>query len=249
MKLFNVIDIETSSYCNRRCATCLRNSWPDRNAVRVMFDQQFMPVDVYSQLLRQCADLDFRGRICLCHWNEPLLDPRLPDLARMAAAYRRWILSLSTNGDALTEELASRLDGVLDQISISVYSDIVDKTDWFMSLFKKTQVRIKGLHRVAHHNPRGIPLVDRPCRQAPRRCIVAHNGQYLYCCEDLTGQFRFGYFPQISLRAYWFGDRHVKMWDGLRQSRGRHKYPYCMTCPWAFERAEPGSPVAVYTRP
>lgn len=248
MKLFNVIDIETSSYCNRKCATCLRNSWPDRREVSHLFRQSLMPAGIFEQILQECRSLKFDGRICLCHWNEPLLDKRIPQFAKMAAETND--VSLATNGDLLTEELAAKLDGVLRFIIISLYSDAKHTKEWYRSLFKKTAVFVKGQHRVAHYDQRGEPLVDQPCRQTPRRCIVAHNGTYLYCCEDLLGEFKFGKFPHVSLNEYWFGKKHVTMWNTLREPRGRLQYSYCKSCPWVFGRsAAVGTQAAIYVRP
>lgn len=248
MKLFNVIDIETSSYCNRRCPTCLRNSWPNRKEVWRLFRQSMMPMKMFEQILGQCRELKFDGRICLCHWNEPLMDSRLPELARMAA--ERNSVSLATNGDFLTEELAAKLDGVITFILISLYSDAKHTKEWFRSVFKTTAVQIKGNHRVAHHNPRGEPLTEQPCKQVPRRCIVTHDGTYLHCCEDLLGEFKYGKFPEVSLKDYWFGEKHVEIWNTLREAGGRRKYGYCASCPWIFGRnSGAGTSAAVYTRP
>jgi MoaA/NifB/PqqE/SkfB family radical SAM enzyme len=239
MKLFNTIDIETSSACNRTCRTCLRNSYPDRKAVRPLFTQTLMPVDMFRGILDECVELDYKDRVCMCHWNEPLMDPQIVELAKIAKGYNQFFVYFVTNGDLLTPELAAQLDGVLDKIVVSVYDgDRQARKAWLRSVFTKTPVEVKGDHRIAHFHPQAPEmaqkLLSRPCRPIPRRLIVNHKGEYLLCCEDLLGTFGLGRFPEMSLKEYWFGGKHERILDDLSRTDGRLKYQYCSSCPMEF---------------
>src|SRR3990167_10463041 len=122
INLFNYIDFETISTCNRSCVGCIRNSHPDRNAIQSWFEPHYLPVEVITKALDQCVELSFFGRVCLSHYNEPLMDERMPEIAELVKSYSRFSpIFLNTNGDYLNKDLAERLDGKLDKIIVSLY--------------------------------------------------------------------------------------------------------------------------------
>lgn len=74
MKLFQWLDLETISTCNRTCPTCLRNSHPDREAMKSWFELRYLEVEIIEEALRQVRELGFVGGVRLSHFNEPLMD-------------------------------------------------------------------------------------------------------------------------------------------------------------------------------
>jgi len=106
MKLFETLDLETISTCNRVCPTCIRNSHPDREAVASFFTPNYLPMDVIHEAFEQSIKMGFRGSVILSHYNEPLMDERLPEIAKLAKSYPFKSVFLNTNGDFITEELA-----------------------------------------------------------------------------------------------------------------------------------------------
>src|SRR5689334_9206367 len=82
--LFSELVIETRSTCNRTCDFCIRNSHPDREAVKPWFEEREMPADTVMRLFREAQAIGFRGVVCLQFYNEPLEDPRLPEFAALA---------------------------------------------------------------------------------------------------------------------------------------------------------------------
>jgi hypothetical protein len=241
VKLFNAIDIETNSAYTRTCSDWLCNMHPDRKAVKLLSKQTLMSVDMFRSILDECVELDYSGRVCVCHWNEPLTDPRIVELVQIAKSYDRFFVYFHTNGDLLTPELAAKLDGVLDKIVVFVYDgDRQTRKTWLRSVFTKTQVEVKGGHHITHFHPQAPEmaqkLLSRPCRPIPRRLIVNYAGEYLLCCEDLLGTFGLGKFPDMSLKDYWFGGKHERILGDLAQPDGRLKYQYCSSCPMEFVR-------------
>ena len=240
--LFQYLDIETSSICNRTCPTCIRNSHPNREAVSSFFEQNYLPFDVIINILRQCKDLDFKGSVCLSHFNEPLLDVRLPQITNMIAGHD-WFhpVYFHTNGDYMTEELASGFDRTVDKIVVSLYMDEPKKSEraeWIKSLFHNTQIVIlPGTHIPTHFSPKfdvvqmANDYINNNCTEVGSRLIINHRRQYLMCCEDVIGNFGFGTFPDISIKDYWYGDKHVGMVNTLKQYGGRKNYEYCSICP------------------
>ena len=206
------------------------------------FEDNFLPIDIIQLALEQYAEIQNAGGVCLSHFNEPLMDPRIVTIAELAKSFKRFDpIYLNTNGDYLTKELAASLDGVLDKIKISMYANKSKRHYKLLeSFFKKTEVELlPGPHVTTHFSPR-IELeksiwevINTPCTETKPRIIISHNQQYLLCCEDLVGKktFGLGRFPSISLKEYWYGKRHITILKNLDKPGGRKLYPYCSICP------------------
>jgi len=241
--MFETLDLETSSTCNRICPTCMRNSYPERQEVASFFKPNYMPLGVIKGALDQCVELGFTGSVILNHYNEPLMDKRLPEIIGMVRAYPQWkSVWFHSNGDLLTPELAERLDGTLDRIVFTLYQDEPIKSkraEWIRSLFPNTYLDINTYseHITTHFSPRPElqEMIERhknnPCTEAERRVAINHAGNYLLCCDDMVGHFQLGSFPELSIADYWFGEKHTQIVMDLRQSGGRLKYSHCATCP------------------
>ena len=242
MRLFNIMDFETMSNCNRACPTCIRNSHPDREAVKSWFGNNYLPEEIIFEALEQAIEMGFAGDVCLSHFNEPLMDERLPEIARSIKEYDHFrMVFLNTNGDYITSELAERLDGKLDRMIVTLYMGEPIKSqraECIPSLFKKTKIQIitESEHIPSHFSPK-FPVKELAekyhesnCVEPAMRIIINHRRQYLLCCEDVIGNFDLGYFPDTPLREFWFG-RHAEIQNTLAERGGRHWHPYCETCP------------------
>lgn len=240
MKLFEVLDLETKSSCNRTCLTCLRNSHPDRERVQPWFKERYMPMEMIKDAIEQCRELGFTGRVCLSHFNEPLLDERLPEIVALVRPYFKTFFN--TNGDFFTPELASKLDGLVDRIIVSLYMGEPvrsKRAEWVLSLFHYTQIDIASdsTHATTHYSPNKDlqelidKQIDSTCGQPRIHCIINHAGQFLLCCDDFVGNFEFGKFPEVSIEEYWYGYKHMEMTKLLSQAGGRKNYSYCSICP------------------
>lgn len=241
MNLFQNLDLETVSTCTRTCATCIRNSYPDREAVADWFEPRSMAVDTLEAILDQAVALGFRGQVCLSHYNEALKEERLGAMAGLVKA-RGLKVYCHSNGDLITPERAASLDGKLDRIVFSLYQQEmtkrVERGTWIASLFHITQVQLSyAEHLTTHFSPR--PELDlrikqvrgMACNETALHCILNHRGDYLLCCEDFLGHFDLGRFPEVSLKEYWFGERRTEIIAKLAEKGGRESYPYCQLCP------------------
>ena len=100
--LFERLEIESQSYCNRACWFCARTY--DRSGDylsetgKPVLDQ--MPTDKILDLLDQAQAMGFFGQVGFYFYSEPLLDKRNPMLAREAKK-RGMKPRLHTNGDVL----------------------------------------------------------------------------------------------------------------------------------------------------
>ena len=91
------VEVETHSYCNRRCDYC-PNVIGDRLGPNVR-----MAPEIYAKLLSGLAEVGFAGGFVLNSYNEPLYDRAILDrIAEARAALPKARLMIYTNGDYLT---------------------------------------------------------------------------------------------------------------------------------------------------
>lgn len=242
--MFGTLEIETSSYCNRLCPSCIRNSHPDRNRVHDWFNQTLMPTEMVKQILNDAKKMGFNGLVCLQHYNEPLLDERIEQLgqyARVLNAFKE--VFLDTNADFLNKERADKLDGLFHRLIISLYMNEPMKSErerWIRSLFSKSKLEFTGGFHIPTHFSPSFDVVslakqneNRPCREPLGRMILNHRGDMLLCCEDLLGNFDLGSINTHSISELWYSVKHQTLVKDLRKPGGRRKYPYCRICPRA----------------
>lgn len=239
IELFRTASIETSSFCNRTCKTCIRNSYPNKERIASWHTQNLLPLEIIFEIANQLRDMGFTENICLSHYNEPLLDPRLDVIIsyfKSQHCFRN--IYFHTNGDYMNQDWANRLDGLADKIVVSLYMEKKDERyAWIQSLFKNTFIDcMDGKHITSHYSPREN-LKPKIAEHLPTECkipittmIINHCAQYLLCCEDVVGRFNLGTFPETSIKDYWYGNRHVGMVNTL-VANGRRNYQYCKICP------------------
>lgn len=238
MRLFDELCIETTNLCNRTCSTCLRQSYPERERVAGRFERrrEMDATTVYS-IITQAAVMGFCGRVCLQHFNEPLLDRRIADFGRYAKSsglFRE--VYINTNGDLLTPAL----DGAFDRLNVALYDgDKPAREAAIRAMFQETALTFTdGSHVVTHHSPfanLGACVAEcrpQPCeRECQMRCIIDYRGEMLLCCDDIAGEFGLGNIHDTSLHDLWYGAHHAMIVKHLAQAGGRHAFAYCHACP------------------
>lgn len=112
-----MVEIETFSYCNRRCWFC-PNSVVDRHSTT-----EYMDEALYLRLLDQLAEAGYRQMISYSRYNEPLANRII--LTRLAQARRALpgaLLHTNTNGDYLTRGYLEELVAAgLRSLNIQIY--------------------------------------------------------------------------------------------------------------------------------
>jgi hypothetical protein len=243
MRTCPCLEIETSSYCNRKCPTCVRNSNPNRDALAERFTWSYMDMDTILDLVWQAHALGFRNSICLSHFNEPLLDPRLPEIARSIRQIGQFReLFLHSNADALTEDMAAELDGLMDRIVFAVYIKNdhfrMAREEWIASLFKHTFIQFTGgIHRPVPY-AEVFPLeqliasqIDTPCLVPTERLVVDYRGQVHLCCADVIDTLGLPSFPESSVAEIVANELLNSTIDSLSQAGGRRHVALCQICP------------------
>ena len=115
--LFSSIGIETCSRCNRRCKFC-PVAYDDRPT-------EYMDMRMFDGILYDLRSLNYKGRIELYMYNEPLLDPNIEEcIEHVRTIVPSSCIMISTNGDLIRgPDAISRLfECGLNQLLVNVYS-------------------------------------------------------------------------------------------------------------------------------
>lgn len=120
-----MVEIETFSYCNRKCWFC-PNSFIDRFSENIYLDEQG-----YLNILEALATINYSGMISFSRYNEPLADKII--LKRMQQCKKvlpKALIHTNTNGDYLDMEYLGKLyDSGLRSLNIQVYLGNEEKFD------------------------------------------------------------------------------------------------------------------------
>jgi len=123
------IEVETHSYCNRRCSYC-PNVVGDRLGAN-----QHMPQDMWLGMLRDLAEIDYKSNLVLNYYNEPLADRVILDRIREARAHLpNARIMIYSNGDYMDPGFVDELaEAGLDYLHISIHLKRGDKyTDLYV---------------------------------------------------------------------------------------------------------------------
>ena len=120
----SVIEIEVSSFCNRKCSFC-GNSFIDRFS-----EHHIMEHSIYASLLGTLKKIGYAGVVNFNRYNEPFAEKVILERIAMAREYlgRKVTLMCFTNADYLDKEYFSKIErSGLDILYMQDYSDETDK--------------------------------------------------------------------------------------------------------------------------
>lgn len=226
--LFQNIEIEINTSCNRRCAHC-PNSIFDRGLIR---NERLMPAGLFHKIIDELAEIDFSGRISPHFYGEPLLDRRLTDLI----GYTRKKLPESkivifTNGDFLTydryQELVqagvssfnvTQYDPVMPAAMKDLYSHYeyprqLPAPVYFQIYDRATPLYNRGgLIRVS------VPYTVPNCAlDHYSSMIIDHDGNVVLCCNDYHSSVTFGNVREKKLLDIWNEEKYSAVRQELRK--------------------------------
>lgn len=139
------VEIETHSYCNRRCNYC-----PNVVGDRLGENKQISP-EHWQMVVSNLQEIDYAHNLVFQSYNEPLADRSIHDRLKEArAALPKARLMIYSNGDYLNQSyLAELAEAGLNYIHVSIhtkyngkYSD-VDALNQISKLVKRLQCNIK----------------------------------------------------------------------------------------------------------
>ena len=136
-----LIEIETFSYCNRKCWFC-PNSTINRHS-----GSTAMPEEMYLSIINQLSEIDYSGEITYSRYNEPLAFKGII-LERISQARERLPkakLRTNTNGDYVTLDYIYDLrDAGLNELFIQQYLANNEQYN-HAKMRKRMKQKIKGL--------------------------------------------------------------------------------------------------------
>ena len=200
-----------------------------------------MSTEMFVKIIDQAVSMNFTGIVNLQHFNEPLFDKRLDFLGHYAKEqYQFDKVMVHTNGDALNEKIASKLDGNFDIINIALYDNNTETRRLeIYSWFSKTRINfVSPVHLITHFSPfHGLKFAIERNKNAPcitksqYRMIIDYTGEMHMCCDDISKEFDLGNINDSTLEELWYSERHSQIIRDLEEPGGRLKYDYCSICP------------------
>lgn len=233
--VFTQIEIETNTNCNRKCRICPRHKHEREVGL--------MPEALYSRILDQLVEIDFRGRVSPVFYNEPLMDPRLARLMNEAKTkLPKSTIVVFTNGSLLTKENIEELvESGVDTLLVSQYTQnlradeksYVAATDGLDPKYKRhIRYRVLGdedwLSTSGGLVPVEKPVTKSRCMQASLSCVVDFRGNVVLCCNDYYGEHTFGNVNDEHLLDIWNKPAFKKLRRELRH--GDFQLEICKAC-------------------
>jgi len=254
--LFERLEIESQTNCNRSCWFCPRTYDRSGKYRSVKGENIFkqMPTVKILEILDQAQEMGFKGLVGFHHYSEPLLDGRNLMFAEEARK-REMKPYLVTNGDRLrgNDKLCREVQRVYERIVVGLYDYETDqeleeaKKYWKRRLpsanLKFSPIGLGG-KRSAYSigMPRALVPSDgrmavpdltytnAPCHRPLIRLIIQNDGEVCNCCEDTYGAFQLGNVYKNPLGVIWFSKQHIQLIEDLMAGR-REKYDLCSRCP------------------
>ncbi|MCP4157731.1 MAG: radical SAM/SPASM domain-containing protein [bacterium] len=216
LKPFNVISIETSQYCNRRCTFCPNYYHPP--------GKERMESELFHKIIRQLQEIDYASTVILHQYNEPLLDERLPEfIALTRKQLPGSTILFSTNGDYLTPELWQRLytsgldyaiigqyDGKVNPHIQKIYDNLDDRQKKAFRLRVSSKLTNTRGGLVNKERIPGDPL-EQCCARPFFQITIRYTGEVVLCCEDFLSEVVSGNVKEEGIMEIWNGEHFRKV--------------------------------------
>lgn len=240
--MFNNINIETTTLCNRRCSYC-PNSIFDRSLKQ---NEKLMPEEMFKKIINDLQMIKFTGRISPHFFGEPLMDKRLVRFMKYAHdVLPKAKLVIYTNADLLDTTMLENLY----HVGVNHYVITLHGNDKQKEINKK---RINALEKYIKENKRNIDinlinftektyLSNRgglvKVKKTIKKCsfqnptnplVIDYKGDVLLCCNDYLGNVSFGNIASDSLLDIWNRDNFKRIRKDI--SRKIFKLNICKKC-------------------
>ena len=227
MSALQIVDINVTEICTRKCVFCPRvdrKLYPNRNL--------HMSMETVDKLISDLAEFQYQNQIVFAGFSEPLAHKQLIPIikkVREGLPYNQNI-SITTNGDLLTDEkLVALFENGLNLMKMSLY-DGPEQEEMHLKQFercgiKPDQYHIKrfwksyteeyGMSGISNRvgmlnlNKRSIP--KRPCHMPFNSSFIDWNGNVLLCTHDWSKSVIHGNINDSSLKKVWLGESVTRM--------------------------------------
>ena len=121
MKGFNMITLEINADCNRNCVFC-PNGNPEYKKRR---GKSRLDMKLIEKILKELQEMNFKGKIDLALFNEPLLDKRIYKIGNLIYEYLpKNMVCMFSNGDLIksAKDIEKLLDAHINKINLNGYT-------------------------------------------------------------------------------------------------------------------------------
>jgi radical SAM protein with 4Fe4S-binding SPASM domain len=239
--LFQTIEIETLNRCNSTCSFCPVNKNADTREFKLM-DQE-----LFISIVQQLKNLKYTGSVGLYSNNEPFLDERIVDLARIAKEQLpNNHLYLYTNGTLLTLEKFLGIMRHLDRMYIDNYNDRLELITPVKAIHNycrynklyldKVRIRLRKLNDVLstrggqapNRKQEKIETLHYGCFLPFRQMVVRPDGKVSLCCNDALGTMTLGDLTKEMVGDVWHGEKYCAFREKI--ANGRYDIDLCRGC-------------------
>jgi len=243
MILFENIQIQTISWCNIKCNHC-PNSIIER-------PKKSMKIEIYKKILNELKELNFSGRFSPYLMNEPLLDPRLPDLVRLAKnKLPKAKIYVNTNGTLITKDKLLELNEVgIDYLYIKCYfnkkqydrvknlvvllslkNSKIEVIPEYLTKSKKEYYNRGGnIYLEKQNNNNKIEHTKLTCERPFIQMYINYLGKAILCCSDYRFEVVLGDISKETLIDIWKNEKYMKYRKFLKECN-RIKLGLCKNC-------------------
>ncbi len=239
---FRFLMLETVNRCNGKCSFCPANVRDEKRPYKRMTEELF------SRIIDELVEINWRGTIFLQVNNEPFLDKRILDFAGEIRRKRPACkICIITNGTMLNVEKVRGLTSLVDELVINDYSEQYRLSDHLAEIYKYVKghpeefahMEISISRRYAGeilatragnapNKPKKNNRVSAPCIYPFTDLIIFPDGQVGLCCNDCFEVTGFGDVTQDRLMDIWTNEKFTQLRLAMRQ--GREHYPFCVEC-------------------
>lgn len=240
--LFGTIEIETLNRCNNVCPFCPVNRNDDTREFKKM------DLGLFNNILEKLKAADYKGSIGIYSNNEPFLDERICEIAKIAKEHMPDnLLYLYTNGLLVTLDKFKEIIPYLDNMYIDNYNDNLKLNKPIKTIHDycrknhvhedKVRIRLRKLHDVLftrggqapNRKTEKIESLPFGCLLPFRQMVVRPDGKVSLCCNDALGKMTMGDLNTQSIEEIWNSPAYTEIRMSL--VHGRHNVTkLCTNC-------------------
>ncbi len=236
------IELNTTELCNRTCVFCPRVDpaiYPNRNLN--------MSLDTAQKIATDLAEFNFKGRISMSGFGEPLLNKKVPEIIRiLREKLPDNLIDTNTNGDRLTpEQVRALFDAGISAMYVNMY-DGPEQREKFTAVFAEAGIAPERYQLRPHwkeaEESYGLILNNRsgmvqseaadlktreepmkhPCYYPFSRAMIDWNGDMLLCTNDWGRKRVIGSVIKDSIRQLWMSEDMYQLRRKLMQGDRNH---------------------------